>query len=240
VLTYSGFTRELLLKLLLLSRVLDFGRGKKQLLLIKMVVDCEKPYNPLLLFRRSVPHVVVFPFPAQGHIRPFLQFSRTLVAEYDMHVTFVTTAPHLDRCRRALLQLEEDVRFKAHSRNNIQLVCLEMAAESGKTTSFVGLERTVRNLRDIFAEVMKGLIMAASSSYSSFVGTVKNPPGGAPPTTHHFGPPSCIISDMFLGWTQVGIFIYPNNPNFMMITSIFKCLNNSNLATFSHMIFKLN
>ncbi len=240
MLTYSGFTRELLL-LLLLSRVLDFGRGKKQLLLIKMVVDCEKPYNPLLLFRRSVPHVVVFPFPAHGHIRPFLQFSRTLVAEYDMDVTFVTTTPHLDRCRRALLQLEEDARFKAHSRNNIQLVCLEIPAESGRTTSLVGLERTVRNLRDIFAEVMKGLIMAASpSSSSSFVGTIKNPPGGASPTSHHFGPPSCIISDMFLGWTQVGIFIYPNNPNFMLITSIFKCLNNSNLAMFSLVIFKLH
>ncbi len=216
------------------------------MLLIKMVVDCEKPHNPLLLFRRSVLHVVVFPFPAQGHIRPFLQFSRTLVAEYDMDVTFVTTAPHLDRCRRALLELEEDARFKAHSRNNIQLVSLEIPAEMKSkflnidTTSFVGVERTVRNLRDIFAEVMKGLIMAASSSSSSFVGTIKNPPGGASPTSHHFGPPSCIISDMFLGWTQVRIFIYSNNPNFMLITPIFKCLNNSNSAMFSLVIFKLH
>ncbi|CAK9218020.1 unnamed protein product [Sphagnum troendelagicum] len=111
-------------------------------------------------WRRAAPHVVAFPFPLQGHIRPFVHFSKRLAAEYDVAITFITTTAHLESTRRELLlQLEEkkdeqeqgeEERFKAiykTSNNNIQLACFYLPAE--------------------YAE-----------------------------------PPVCIISDMFLGWTQ--------------------------------------
>lgn len=169
-------------------------------------------------WRRAAPHVVVFPFPAQGHIRPFVHFSKRLAADYDIAITFITTTPHLESTRRELLlQLEEkkdeqeegeEERFKAiykTSNNNIQLACFHLPAEYAEVTSdnFLDLAQSVHNLQDSFAKLMKKLMMGSSSSACTIAPSSAMSSSTSSSHTESFQPPVCIISDMFLGWTQV-------------------------------------
>jgi hypothetical protein len=168
-------------------------------------------------WRRAAPHVVAFPFPLQGHIRPFVHFSKRLAAEYDVAITFITTTAHLESTRRELLlQLEEkkdeqeqgeEERFKAiykTSNNNIQLACFYLPAEYAEVTSdnFLDLAQSVHNLQDSFAKLMKKLMMGSSSSACTNSPSSAMSSSTSSSHTESFQPPVCIISDMFLGWTQ--------------------------------------
>ncbi|CAM6007967.1 unnamed protein product [Sphagnum balticum] len=116
------------------------------------------------------PHVVVFPFPVQGHIRPFVHFSKRLAAD----------------------------------NNKIQLACFCLPAEYAEVTSdnFLDLAQSVHNLQDSFAKLMKKLMMGSSSSACTIVPSSAMSSSTSPSHTESFQPPVCIISDMFLGWTQ--------------------------------------
>jgi hypothetical protein len=131
-------------------------------------------------------HVVAFPFPMQGHINPFVFFSKRL-AECGIAITFITTTPHLASTRRALL---EDESFKAHG--NIEVVCFDIPMRFAKLNyqSFVELKHVANNMGDRLTELMKKL-MASNASIID------------PSSSSCFGPPVCIISDMYLSWTQV-------------------------------------
>ncbi|GLJ25444.1 hypothetical protein SUGI_0487200 [Cryptomeria japonica] len=48
------------------------------------------------------PHVVVFPYPAQGHMNPLMEFAKRLVCR-SLHVTFITT----ERVREQMIQAQE-------------------------------------------------------------------------------------------------------------------------------------
>ncbi len=122
---------------------------------------------------------------------------QSLAAEYDVAVTFVSTTPELDSTRRGFEG--EDERFQ-DQRNNIRLVSVDMQpVEYGVSTTlnFQKLQRATSNLRDTFAELMKELMDSSTSNGTSC------DPSAPPRTDHNFGPPLCIISDMWLGWTQV-------------------------------------
>ncbi|KAH9310568.1 hypothetical protein KI387_025603, partial [Taxus chinensis] len=49
------------------------------------------------------PHLVLFPFPAQGHINPLMEFAKRLVP-YNLHVTFVVT----QSIRERMLEAQKD------------------------------------------------------------------------------------------------------------------------------------
>ncbi|CAK9222127.1 unnamed protein product [Sphagnum troendelagicum] len=130
-------------------------------------------------------HVVAFPFPMQGHINPFVFFSKRL-AECGIAITFITTTPHLASTRRGLL---EDESFKAHG--NIEVICFDIPMRFAKLNyqSFVELKRVANNMGDRLTELMKRL-MASNATIID------------PSSSSCFGPPACIISDMYLSWTQ--------------------------------------
>jgi hypothetical protein len=125
-------------------------------------------------------HVVAFPFALKGHMGPFMQFSKSL-ANYGIDVTFITTSPHLASTQNF---------FKAH--HNVHIACFDMPTEHGEVTpdNFRIMAHHINNLRDAFFELMKALFAQDGTSITSL------------PSLSHFGPPLCIISDMFLSWTQ--------------------------------------
>ncbi|GLJ25336.1 hypothetical protein SUGI_0485090 [Cryptomeria japonica] len=54
--------------------------------------------------RIKQPHVVVFPFPIQGHINPLMEFAKRLVCR-NVHVTFITT----QKIREKMIQAQDGV-----------------------------------------------------------------------------------------------------------------------------------
>jgi UDP:flavonoid glycosyltransferase YjiC (YdhE family) len=133
-------------------------------------------------------HVVAFPFPAGGHLARFIPFAKSL-ARNGLTITFITTIPHLANARRALV---ENNSFEA--RENIRLVSFDLPAEYAEVNrkNFIAMIQVTNNMRDQLCELMTGLMkpngVTSDISQSS---------------DSRFGPPVCIISDMFLAWTQV-------------------------------------
>jgi hypothetical protein len=103
-----------------------------------MVVD-----RKLIPFRA---HVVVFPFPAQVHIRPVILLSKSLAAEYDIAVTFVSTTPELDSTCRGFE--EEDERFQDHH-NNIRLVGVDMQPVEYVVLTILNFEKLQRAMSNL-------------------------------------------------------------------------------------------
>jgi hypothetical protein len=139
----------------------------------------------------------LIPFLAQAHIHQVILLSKSLAAEYDVIVTFSNTTLELDNTRHGFEGKDE--RFQDH-RNNICLVSVDtQPMEYGVSTilNFQKLQRKVNNLRDMFAKMMKELMDSSTSNGTSY------DPSTPPSTDHNFSPPLCIISDMWLSWTQV-------------------------------------
>ncbi|CAM6043631.1 unnamed protein product [Sphagnum compactum] len=132
-------------------------------------------------------HVVAFPFPAGGHLARFFPFAKSL-ARNGLTITFITTIPHLANARRALV-----VNNSVEARENIRLVCFDLPAEYAEVNrkNFIAMIQVTNNMRDQLSELMTALMkpngVTSDISQSS---------------DSRFGPPVCIISDMFLAWTQ--------------------------------------
>lgn len=131
-------------------------------------------------------HVVMVPFPAQGHITPFIHFAKILAC-YGITTTFLTPPIKLS----GLTALTEDYTFEA--RHNIKLASFTFPAglEANDKDKFEDVKRFMEG--DDMAMQLEELItslIAASVVIQS-------------PSTSQIGPPACIISDMLIGRTQV-------------------------------------
>lgn len=127
-------------------------------------------------------HVVIFPFPASGHIAPFIPFARSL-ARYGVAVTFLCPKHELSKVR----SLVEDESFDA--RGNVKLVTFEVPIEGGlNMASFDDLKHFMYENVEQFDRIV-GQLMGESRTIEY-------------PSHCDGGAPVCIISDMFLGFTQ--------------------------------------
>jgi len=120
-------------------------------------------------------HVVVLPYPAKGHSIPLLHFAKRLHG-MGVVVTFVNTFSHLSREHfRTLDGLDISA---------IRVVPLGVPPAEGEGEG--GLP---------YAKHVNGLVPEAEAMVAElFAGKDED---DAPA-------PDCIVSDMFLGWTQVG------------------------------------
>lgn len=122
-------------------------------------------------------HVIVFPYPALGHINPMMQLSRVLVSE-GFRITFVCTQFHCERMLKVRRQVsgEED--------RDIHLEGLPdgLPDEFDRLSPSTDLSRAVDNLGGVFEEFMSRLIHTPACSAAALS--------------------MLLISDTFLPWTQ--------------------------------------
>jgi hypothetical protein len=130
---------------------------------------------------------VILPFPASGHIAPFIPFARSL-ARYGVAITFLCPRHELSK----VSALVDDERFDA--RENVKLVTFEVPIEGGlNMASFDDLKRFM------YENVAK---------FDAIVGRLMGEPRTIEYPSHcDGGAPVCIVSDMFLGFTQVSFRI---------------------------------
>ncbi|GLJ25442.1 hypothetical protein SUGI_0487150, partial [Cryptomeria japonica] len=80
------------------------------------------------------PHVVVFPYPVQGHMNPLMEFAKRLVCR-NIHVTFITT----ERVREGMIQSQDEA--AAHVTNALQDIRIETISD--------GLSPDCENTKDV-------------------------------------------------------------------------------------------
>jgi hypothetical protein len=128
------------------------------------------------------PHALVIPFPAQGHVGPMMHLSIKLAAEAGFTITFVTT----HHIHTSVAQALEPRLREQGLANKVRLVqVVNDKRESGDTTGRGGLVELCRafyQLGPSLEELAESLLIPAHDSR-------------VPPLT-------CIISDLFLYFTQ--------------------------------------
>ncbi|XP_022977594.1 UDP-glycosyltransferase 89A2-like [Cucurbita maxima] len=120
-----------------------------------------------------LPHLLLFPYPAQGHMLPLLDLTHFL-ASYGFPITVLVTPKNLPILQPLL---------SAHPA--VQTLVLPFP-------SVPGLPPGVENIKDIGNEGNVPIIVALRQLQDPIVAWFKS----------HPSPPSAIISDFFLGWTQ--------------------------------------
>nr|AFJ53022.1 UDP-glycosyltransferase 1 [Linum usitatissimum] len=126
----------------------------------------------------TVPHILIFPFPAQGHLIPILDFTHYLALRRQLQITILVTPKNLPLLQPLL------------SRHpSIQPLTLPFPDSPG-------IPPGVENTKDL----------PPSSTKSAHVSFMNALSGLRSPLLNWFqttpSPPSVIISDMFLGWTH--------------------------------------
>ncbi|KAJ4816670.1 UDP-glycosyltransferase [Rhynchospora pubera] len=126
--------------------------------------------------RRQPPHILLIPFPAQGHIIPFLDLSHHLALQ-NLSVTIVVTPSNLP--------LLSPLLSKSPS---IQTLSLPFPSSPH-------LPPGVENSKDLPPSSFGLFIHALSSLHSPLLSWITS-------QTQTQNPVSAIVSDFFLGWTQ--------------------------------------
>ncbi|MCL7023308.1 hypothetical protein MKW94_020361 [Papaver nudicaule] len=124
-------------------------------------------------------HILMFPFPAQGHILPLLDFVHQLAirATSTTTITILVTPKNLPILNPLLIQYPSIV----------QTLVLPFPTHPGSLIP-PGVEN-VKNLPPLYFIPM---IKTMSKLYNPILDWFRS----------HSSPPTCIISDFFLGWTQ--------------------------------------
>ncbi|CAL5362437.1 unnamed protein product [Camellia sinensis] len=118
-------------------------------------------------------HVLVFPFPAQGHMIPLLDLTHQL-ASRGLTITILITSKNLSLLNPLL------------SKNpTIQTLILPFPAHPS-------IPSGVENVKDMPPNGFRAMIPAMGELYNPLLNWFQN----------HPSPPVAIISDMFLGWTH--------------------------------------
>ncbi|KAJ4792849.1 UDP-glycosyltransferase [Rhynchospora pubera] len=126
--------------------------------------------------KRQPPHILLIPFPAQGHIIPFLDLSRHLALQ-NLSLTIVVTPSNLP--------LLSPLLSKSPS---IQTLSLPFPSSPH-------LPPGVENSKDLPPSSFGLFIHALSSLHSPLLSWITS-------QTQTQNPVSAIVSDFFLGWTQ--------------------------------------
>ncbi|XWS37231.1 hypothetical protein CRYUN_Cryun19dG0025700 [Craigia yunnanensis] len=119
-------------------------------------------------------HVLVFPFPAQGHMFPLLDLTHRLAATTDLTITILVTPKNLPFLTQLL-----------SSHPYIQTLLLPFPPHPS-------IPPHVENFKDLPPHYCPALIHTLGQLYDPLLSWFNS----------HPSPPSAIVSDMFLGWTQ--------------------------------------
>ena len=156
-------------------------------------------------------HVIMLPYPPAGHSTPFIHFSKGL-ATLGVAITIIVPDTGLSRFQK---QLTEDPTFKA--RGNIHLVPFEFPV--AHLDPLHPLKKWMYSKFDMFSDIVGGLMTDA---------TAESPMMVQYPSRSEAGPPVCILSDMFLGFTQV--------ENYFLLTIFVNLLKSQNYMVFNYFI----
>ncbi|XVE54640.1 hypothetical protein DITRI_Ditri03aG0098400 [Diplodiscus trichospermus] len=120
-------------------------------------------------------HVLVFPFPAQGHLIPLLDFTQRLAATTtDLSITILITPKNLPFLTHLL-----------SSHPQINTLILPFPPHPS-------IPPHVENCKDLPQNCLPSMIHTLGQLYDPLLSWF----------TSHPSPPSAIVSDMFSGWTQ--------------------------------------
>ncbi|MCO5567472.1 hypothetical protein L7F22_021164 [Adiantum nelumboides] len=164
-------------------------------------------------------HVVVFPFPAQGHINPALQFAQRLASSLSLcRVTFINTSHNVAKLRAAHLDLGPRIRLQPladdghHGHGPDFFECVENMGGLLESLLFklsqarAQTEKSSHELAHSKEEDFEGLqgTSTCGSGHGNLVEASmykgSHEDGEADRTA--WPPPICIVSDTFLGWVQ--------------------------------------
>ncbi|XP_058101318.1 crocetin glucosyltransferase 3-like isoform X2 [Magnolia sinica] len=126
----------------------------------------------------SSPHIVMFPFMAQGHIIPFLTLAKLLDDRTPYTITFVSTPLNIKNLQSSL-----------PPDTSIRLTSLPF------NPSDHGLPSNAENTNSIPFHLFIHLCQATQTLQPSFYHLLTSI------SQQDCGPPLCIIGDIFLGWT---------------------------------------
>ncbi|CAK9213508.1 unnamed protein product [Sphagnum troendelagicum] len=169
---------------------------------------------------RALLHVIILPYPARGHSIPLLHFAKHLHS-LGVTVTYVNVFNHLSKDVFDTVDInateeeeEEEKVDQDHSNRNrsksrrrsIRVVQLGVPPVQTKAVRSLPYVREVGTLVEATEEMMEKLFAENQAA-----------------------PPACLVSDMFLGWTQLVANKF-NIPRWVLYAS--SCRN---LATFLHM-----
>ncbi|KAK2663466.1 hypothetical protein Ddye_002040 [Dipteronia dyeriana] len=121
----------------------------------------------------NIAHILVFPFPAQGHMIPLLDLSHQL-ATHGLTITILITPKNLPLLNPLLSK-----------HPSIKTLVLPFPAHSS-------IPDGVENCKDLPSNSVVTMMHALGELYNPLLDWFHN----------HPSPPVAIISDMFLGWTQ--------------------------------------
>ena len=148
---------------------------------------------------RSRPHALVIPFPAQGHIGPMMHLSIKLAKEAGFVITFVNTHHH-----HTLLKELLEPRFREQGLEDIHLAeVVNAGRDSGDTTgaqSIVELCESFFKLTPAFEDLVESLLPRPTGHEFNDDNVSTTHPSGK--SSHSLPPLTCIISDLFLYFTQ--------------------------------------
>ncbi|XP_074370828.1 UDP-glycosyltransferase 89B2-like [Apium graveolens] len=118
-------------------------------------------------------HILVFPYPAQGHMIPLLDLTHQLALR-NLTITVLVTPKNLHYLKPLLIK-----------HPSIQPLVLPFPATSS-------IPDGVENVRDLPPGGFRKMTLALADLYDPIVNWFQ----------HHLSPPVAIVSDMFLGWTH--------------------------------------
>ncbi|MCL7032755.1 hypothetical protein MKW94_026321 [Papaver nudicaule] len=147
-------------------------------------------------------HILVFPFPAQGHILPLLDLTHQLALR-GLTITVLVTPKNLSFVQPLLAR---------HS-TSIKTLVLPFPTATGSSTS--SLPPGIENMKDLPSSYMPAMLHAMSKLHEPLLQWFESQ------IQYSSSPPVAIVSDLFLGWTQslavrlniVRIIFYCKDPN---------------------------
>jgi hypothetical protein len=162
---------------------------------ISQLEEEEQELNGQYSTDRALLHVIILPYPARGHSIPLLHFAKHLHS-LGVTVTYVNVFNHLSKDVFDMLDInateeadeeEEEKDDQDHSNGNrskstrrsIRVVQLGVPPVQTKAVKNLPYVREVDTLVEATEEMMEKLFAENQAA-----------------------PPACLVSDMFLGWTQ--------------------------------------
>nr|XP_043638542.1 UDP-glycosyltransferase 89B2-like isoform X1 [Erigeron canadensis] len=146
-------------------------------------------------------HILVFPYPAQGHMLSLLDLTHQLAIR-GVYITILVTPKNLPSLASLL---------SAHP-TTITTLVLPLPPHPGNPSG-------IENVKDLPMSGFSAMMVALGDLYKPVLTWARN----------HSNPPSAILSDFFLGWTnrlakELGIRRYCYSPSGALALSVIFCL----------------
>ncbi|KAI3876273.1 hypothetical protein MKX03_028503 [Papaver bracteatum] len=130
-------------------------------------------------------HILVFPFPAQGHILPLLDLTHQLALR-GLIITVVVTPKNLSFLQPLL----------SRHPTSIKTLVLPFPTATQSSSSAPSLPPGIENLKDLPPSYLPAMMIEMAKLYESLLQWFESQ------IEYSSSPPVAILSDLFLSWTQ--------------------------------------